>query len=239
MKVQNELAAGLWGDAEDDFKSLTSRIYSELRTDILTCRLRPGERLRIGTLTSRFASSLSAVREALSRLAAEGWLVGRDQRGFTVSSVSVEELLDLFKTRARIECLALGLAIGNADKNWEADVSEAYGRLLRAQGISETYWLREEWVACHNQFHHTLIEGCKSASLIAIAHTLSERSQRYRYLSTTVPSHRDGTEEHRSLFEAVLARDVNRGSETLQLHYETTARILLESNVDLTTDVKG
>jgi GntR family transcriptional regulator, carbon starvation induced regulator len=217
-------------------KSLTSRIYFELRKEILTCKLPPGEKLRIGTLTKRFDSSLSSVREAMSRLAAEGWLVSRDQRGFTVADVSRLDLLDLFKTRAQIECLALSQAIQIGSKNWEAEVSFSYGELLRNQGSSSTYWHSEEWVTSHDTFHMALIGGCGSPALIGIAKQLSERSQRYRYLSNTLSTHRDGSAEHRALFEAVLARDEHRARDILSTHYETTASILAEGSLPLVVE---
>ncbi|MEQ6333752.1 GntR family transcriptional regulator [Sphingobium sp. MK2] len=215
---------------EPDARSLTSRIYQELRKEILQCKLPPGEKLRISTIKDRFDSSLSSVREAMTRLAAEGWLVSRDQRGFTVAGVSRDDLVDLFRTRAQIECLALGQALSFADKHWEADVSMAYGDLVRNQGASENYWLAEHWVSSHDRFHKALISGCKSPALIAIVEQLSIRSQRYRHLSTTLPSHRDGSAEHRALFESVLARDCDRAQTILSSHYEMTAQILADGS---------
>ena len=62
--------------------SLTETVTRQLRQDILRCMLRPGARLRTGELCARFGVSLAAVREALSRLAAEGLVLADPQRSF-------------------------------------------------------------------------------------------------------------------------------------------------------------
>jgi GntR family transcriptional regulator, carbon starvation induced regulator len=226
----DDLQVLMISDTESEARTLTTRIYRELRADIITCRLNPGEKVRIATVKDRYGSSLSAAREAMTRLAAEGWLTSEDQKGFSVAGVSRSELADLFLTRTRIECLALEQAIAAKDRNWEADVITAYGDLVRHQGQEEAYWLSDNWVASHNHFHRVLIAGCRSPSLIAIAENLAQRSQRYRYLSTVTPSHRDGSGEHRKLFEAVLAHDTIQGQAILTAHYETTAEILMSGD---------
>ena len=53
-------------------KSLTALAYERLREDIITCRLRPGEKLPINTMAEQYEVGASAVREALSRLVTEG-----------------------------------------------------------------------------------------------------------------------------------------------------------------------
>src|SRR3954468_1853004 len=92
-------------------KSLTEAVVEALRADILTCRLLPGAKLKIGDLCTRFGVSLGAVREALSHLAAEGLVVAETQRGFQVAPVSAEDLADLTATRIDIEGLALRRSI--------------------------------------------------------------------------------------------------------------------------------
>ena len=57
---------------------------------------------------------MSGVREALSRLWAEGLVVAEPQRGFHVSPVSLEHLTDLTLTRMEIEGLCLSRSIGRS-----------------------------------------------------------------------------------------------------------------------------
>ena len=214
-------------DAEP--KSLTTLIYRTLRSDILCCRLAPGERLKISALQDRFKSSLSGVREALSRLSTEGLVAATDQRGFCVATVSLEDLQDVIRIRRMIEGLALRMAIEIASPVWEASVSSAYAELVRQdQRAGAKYGVDEAWVLAHETYHRSLVMGCNSPSLISICLQLSERLQRYRYLSSNTFPHRDGPSEHRSIFNAVLERDAEKAIRLLDQHFAQTAQVLTQ-----------
>jgi DNA-binding transcriptional MocR family regulator len=78
--------------ADERPRSLTSAVQERLRADILSTRLLPGQKLHIAGLAKQFSVSLAAVREALSRLVADGLVQASDQRGFRVSPVSPADL---------------------------------------------------------------------------------------------------------------------------------------------------
>src|SRR3546814_13242605 len=80
--------------------SLTERAYKRLRDDLLTCRLAPGDKLNIKEISETLGVSLGAIREALSRLTSEGFVIADERRGFRASPISVEELRDLALGRA-------------------------------------------------------------------------------------------------------------------------------------------
>ena len=106
-------------------RSLTEHAYEALRADILSCRLRPGLRLKIAELCERLGVSLGAVREALAKLTAEGLVIAEAQRGFRVAPVSSADLTDITRTRIDIEsmCLARAIAVGGIE--WEAGIVAA------------------------------------------------------------------------------------------------------------------
>ena len=78
--------------------TLTELVYASVRGDILAGRLGPGERLRLATLTERHGVSLSVVREALTRLAAQKLVTAEPQLGFAVATMSAAELQDLIRS---------------------------------------------------------------------------------------------------------------------------------------------
>ena len=76
-------------------KTQSDAAYAALREAILSCRLEPGAKIKINDAAAEFEFSPGAVREALSRLAAERMAVATAQKGFTVAAISAEELIDL------------------------------------------------------------------------------------------------------------------------------------------------
>ena len=117
--------------ADDRPRSLTSAVQERLRADILSTRLLPGQKLHIAGLAKHFSVSLAAVREALSRLVADGLVQASDQRGFRVSPVSPADLRDVTQTRVDIEGLALRRSIERGDRTWLASVEQSFVALCR------------------------------------------------------------------------------------------------------------
>src|SRR5258707_2850047 len=112
--------------ADNRPRSLTSAVQERLRTDILATRLLPGQKLHIAGLAKQFSVSLTAVREALSRLVADGLVQASDQRGFRVSPVSSADLEDVTHNRIDIGSLPLRRSIERGEQAWPAAVEPAF-----------------------------------------------------------------------------------------------------------------
>jgi DNA-binding GntR family transcriptional regulator len=91
-------------------ESTGQRIESALLDDIAAGQLEPGERLDETKLAERFGVSRTPVREALSRLTAQGVLVTGEKRGVRVAQYSREELAQMFEAMQEIESFCARLA---------------------------------------------------------------------------------------------------------------------------------
>ena len=172
--------------ADERPRSLTSAVQERLRADILSTRLLPGQKLHIAGLAKQFSVSLAAVREALSRLVADGLVQASDQRGFRVSPVSPADLRDVTQTRVDIEGLALRRSIERGDQEWLVIGGRSFRSALRRavhsiRTIPTHHY--EEWVVRHRVFHRTLVNACGSQWLLGFRDVLHEQSERYRRLS--------------------------------------------------------
>lgn len=88
---------------------MNGSVFTRLREDILAGHLMPGARLRTEMLRSRYGVGGSPLREALMRLEAEGFVQLEFNKGFRVTGVSREHLLDLARTRIEVEgCFCAG-----------------------------------------------------------------------------------------------------------------------------------
>lgn len=212
-------------------RSLTSTVFHLLRRSILFGQLEPGAKLKPGHLATQYQVSLSAIREALSRLAAEGLLDSEDHRGFRVAKVSKEELLDLTQARIDVECTALRRSIELGDEAWEARVKAAYEALQGAEG--RPLLMDQRRYDSHLDFHLALLEACGSDWLLRLRGILFERAERYRLLSTTYPkSRREVALEHKRLLDAVLKRDADKACSILARHTMETTKTLLAIEKD-------
>lgn len=213
--------------------TLASSVYDMLRDDILSGELEPGEKLRVEFLRERYGVGNSPVREALNRLSADGWVIREDQKGFSVSTVSKDDLLELIKTRCWLEEIALRESIRLGGDQWEEAIVLAFHRLSRApRSASETAYVRNpDWENLHRTFHMSLIAACESRWLYGFCEQLSDRADRYRQLAARVAySKRNELEEHRAIMDAAVNRRADEAVELLFAHYRKTANIIVESH---------
>ena len=80
--------------------TLAETTFVRLRADILGARFQPNEKMLVERLRTEYGVGATPLREALSKLSSLDLVVAEGQRGFRVAPVSIENLLDITKTRA-------------------------------------------------------------------------------------------------------------------------------------------
>ena len=195
--------------------------YQRIKRDIIFGDLAPGSKLKLDGLRVRYSASMSTLRETLNRLASEGFVDAQDQRGFFVTPVSREDLIEIANLRVLLECHALRLSVENGDTDWEGNLVAAHHKLhlmeqkmLEGDDSQKEDWKRYDW-----EFHLAMIEACGSKNLLSLHAVLYDKYLRYQMLVLTYRGE-EAVEEHREMFDAALARDVERAARTLQTHIE-------------------
>ena len=192
----------------------------------------PGSKLRISDLTETLEVSLGAVREALSRLGAEGLVIAKSQKGYRVTPLSVSELRDLTDARIEIERIVLSRSIERGDLEWETALVGAWHRLSRIdeRAVDDPRRLSDQWVIAHASFHDALVGACGSVKLLQIRSQLYEQSERYRrYSAPLAKTERNVALEHLQIFDATIARKPAEAVELMTEHLMKTAAIIITS----------
>lgn len=210
-------------------RTIANDVYEEFRKDVIACRWLPGSKVNIQSLVQKYAVSLGAVREALSKLSAEGLVTAKAQRGYTVAEVSPEDLRELTETRVLIEQECLRLAIERGGLDWETGIVASHHRLSNTPYTlaGDPAVLDERWVVAHREFHRALVSACENRWLLRVRGQLYDQSERYRQLSVRLSRvHRDVAREHKSIADAVIAKDTTRVMELIASHIWTTTDIV-------------
>lgn len=130
------------------------RVAHILRQEIVSGRLRPGERLREVDLAEQLGTSRAPVREALRQLEQEGLVISYPYRGTEVLGVSQEEVDEvLIPVRLVLERFAVRHAVPRLTEQHLQGLEAALGRLRRAASAGDLELVAEADV----QFHDTLI----------------------------------------------------------------------------------
>jgi len=196
-----------------------SSTYQRIKHDIIFGELEPGLKLKLEGLRQRYSASMSTLRETLNRLASEGFVDALDQRGFFVTQVSREDLVEIANLRVLLECHALRLSVENGDTDWEGNLVAAHHKLhlmeqkmLDGDDSQKEDWKRYDW-----EFHKALILACGSQNLLSLHAMLYDKYLRYQMLVLTYRGE-EAVDEHRGMFEAALARDVDLAAAVLKKH---------------------
>ncbi|MFD1213636.1 GntR family transcriptional regulator [Arthrobacter sp. GCM10027362] len=212
-----------------------SRTADEIRSAVLGGGWKPGERLRPAVLAERFGTSTTVVREALARLAGDGLVAARRNRGFFVPQLDLRELGDVTELRCVSEALAARLSLERGDLQWESELNAAHHHLSRVprRDPAAAERITEEWTAAHKAFHAKILEAAACPAMSRLAANLAGSTELYRRWAapSAAAAVRDVEREHRSILEAALARDAAGLAALLRAHYEATVQVVLESGL--------
>lgn len=208
--------------------TIAASVYDELRSEILSGRLRPGERLKPAEIGERLQASGTVVREALTRLAAQHLVRSRQNQGFTVVPLVRRDLENLTTVRMHVEPHALRLAVERSDLQWESKALAAHHLLANSYPASHPVdKTTDEFANLHAKFHETLIAGCNNPLLTDMCHMLWNMSDLYRRWSVTSGKAVNRASEHQQILDACLARKPELAEELLRKHIQGTTEILL------------
>lgn len=206
-----------------DNATLTDRVYSSLREDILFNRLPPGAPLAETAVAAALNVSRGPVREALRRLDAEGLVTVTPRRGAVVSSFTPEEFLDAYRVREALEVLAIRLATLHLS---EANLTELERLHEDMLGYAEAEDI-DGFFTANAAFHATFVNASQNKKLQEIYRPLVNQMRRYRLSSLSL---RGGMlrscEEHGNILEAVKQKNADEAARLLRAHIQVPQAIL-------------
>jgi DNA-binding GntR family transcriptional regulator len=209
-----------------DNLTLSQRVYEHLRGEILANRLAPGTELSEVALSRELEISRGPIREALSRLAAEGLITMRPRRRAEVRSLTTQELIDAYQVREALEVMAVRLAIPRIT---EADLARLDDLIDQMAGHASRRAVAD-FFAANVAFHETLCELSGNKKLQEVHHRLEGEISRFQARTLALRgSLESSVSEHRAILAAVRLGDVEKAGELTAAHVRVPAQRLQES----------
>jgi GntR family carbon starvation induced transcriptional regulator len=218
--------------------SLTHRAYSRLRSDLISCRLPAESRLNVAKLQKDLRVSQAAVREALSRLTAEGLVIIERNAGFRAAPISRSGFRDLTAACANTEVPCLRSALEQGDLEWEGQLLSTYhiaGKVLdRVVAGNEDI---SAYVSYRQEFHETLLSPCKNQWMLWAWRLLYAQHMRYRHtFKALLLFESDLKSDYAFFIDRVFARDAEAAVRACLENYEKVAQFV-ERNMAIAADV--
>lgn len=196
-------------------------VDDRLREAILRGELAPGEKLTAAALAARWSVSPTPLREAFRRLAAEGLVELRPQRGARVASASPRDAEEVYELRLILEPRALRDSLEHSDDLHRSDIQRAHARYGDAMARAGTDLLGA--LDAHRDFHATLLARCTNGRLLDLVLELADHSQRFQVLAVGASAgHHDVIAEHQTLCDDACAGRVDDAVQHLREHLRLT-----------------
>jgi len=207
---------------------LPTIVYDVVRKAIMEGVYRPGESVRQEALARQFSVSRVPIREALSRLEAEGLVVLRPRRGYVVKELDHNEIAEIFEMRAVMEEHAAYVA---TKVRTAQDIVAVEALLSRMEAMSSgTLSEAPQWVETNRIFHHRIFASSKREHLCqAIGNYRAWVDGCIRIEIAVTGRLEEAHKDHREIVSAFVEGDADRAGRLSREHCMHTAERLLKA----------
>jgi DNA-binding GntR family transcriptional regulator len=189
-------------DNAESFTTVAQKTYDLLRDALLNGEFLPGQSISLRSTAEALGISQMPVRQALSRLQAEGILVMHENRTLTVPEVTPALIIEYRDIRIALEGLAAELASQRASPR---QIDELKGHLEAMQQAVQSTDVRH-YIAVNLKFHMCIYRASGSAALVSMIETIWAKFTAYNRWAAM--EHAIGTlTNHVRAFEGLMRRD--------------------------------
>lgn len=201
------------------FQTAEEYVYRRLRRSILSGEIRGGTHLNQDDVANSLRVSRTPVRQAFLRLGSEGLITNRPNRGSIVTSLSPEDIFELFEIRAVLEGFAASLAVQNIDKQAMKAIE------TRASALEVVETNSKRWLDQHDEFHNLICELSRRPRLTEKVKRLRQLVVPYLrlYLSANNEAEICG-HEHGALVEVMRSGTPRAAEKAMREHVLSSAK---------------
>lgn len=219
--------------------TLAEQAYEELRSQIVSGRLRGGERLLADELADKLAISQTPVKEAIAQLERDGLVEGTARRASVVRRFTPADIVEIFEARMLLELHAMESAFA------AGRVTPAFAIHIRAlfeAHIAEVRKQNEEALAeairLDREFHEALVELGANETIAGWHRIVQRQTQTIRNFTLKTYTLERTTREHAAIVEAIERGNAAATLAALKAHL-TESRDAMVSRAPEELPVRG
>ncbi len=187
-------------------ESLADAAYRHLKRLILSATLSPDTVIDEKLVAAELGMSRTPVRQATSRLAAEGFVRVLPQRGTLVAQLSVSDIEQVYLLRSLVEPVAASLAAQRATPQ-DLERLETFEREYLAEFDIEDHIPDH---ALHTRLHTAIAEVAGMPRLVRLIRELQEQTQWFLAVRVREGRQVPSPHSHQTLLSAIRDGDAER-----------------------------
>ncbi|HEY8582469.1 MAG TPA: GntR family transcriptional regulator [Capillimicrobium sp.] len=217
--------------AQIEHVDLNEKVYEQLRGALLSGSLRAGSRVNLASLADQLGVSRSPIHQALTRLAAEGFLKVRSRRGYEVTPVTPAAVDEEYDVRLALELFAADQTVGRLDVEQLAGFEAALQRTLEPLDAPDGVDLHA-FIATNQTFHRRQLDFAANATMTSLYGNLRVTMLMERLLAAldlTASTAAAMRSQHVDLYESFAAGDRRAAKRVIRAHVELGRELAMEA----------
>ena len=191
------------------------KLISNIRKEVSSGILKPGDQLEVNALAERFGVSRTPIREAIRTLVESGVLETRPRKGSFVRVLSAKQLLDLFQVAAELEGMACRLAALSLTKENVEAIERGFAKCIQAAEVQNN----AEYAMANLDFHTAIHNASGNDWLIEQLRQLQINLNSYRTMPYEIRGRlKKSTDEHKIICDAILSGDGEHACNLMRDH---------------------
>lgn len=195
--------------------SYKNKVYRELKTAIISQKIKSGELLNERKLADELGISRTPVREALQMLVNDGWVIVEPWKGAYVSPINEKVLTEVFQVRLALESLAIEIIADSIDGRH----LESLSNILKKQEKLKENYQADDFIKVDREFHMAIAHITENKILIDMLNNLSDMIRRIGVQAVQdVNRYIETLDEHTSILNALKKKNKGEAIKAIREH---------------------
>jgi len=209
--------------------SLKDRVYKNIKSQIILGNIKPGTKLLEKELAEAMEISRGPIREALSKLEKDGFVILTPRKGVTVTNITSQEIKDILEERDLLEQFAVAKTFSNLDQTklieLENELKEKLSEINKI--VDNNKIIQQTHFSLDSKFHSFFTNGCGNKKIIETLDNLRDHIHRLESFYYTRSLFEKSTQGHLEVIAFVKQKDFNLFNEKLIQHSNSLKNYLL------------
>jgi len=207
-------------------KTLSEKVYKTLKNDLTYLKIKPNSILQERKIAEEFSISRTPVREAIQRLANEGWVKINSRKNIVANPILEKDVKEIFQFRRIIEPMVIQIILEQriADLSLINELQNILRNMKKAEDNSA------EFINMDQDFHTLLISKINNNKLNKTWELLSDEIIRLGMVAIQKPGRLSNViEEHQRIIDGLVDTKMIEARKSCIDHLFSTENIIFNS----------
>lgn len=204
----------------------TETAYKYIKDRILNGTYKPSQKLVEAQLSEDVGVSRNTIKKALLMLQRENLVEMESNKGATIKSYSMDEIINYLEIREVLEGL---VARNAANKISDADLHTLGLYMEQMKRHIEEHEF-EQYSQLNQKFHEIIYTASKNKPAVEMIHIIKNQLSRIQFRTILVPGrNQESLREHIRIYEAMKSRDEKEASAAIEAHIRSIQQVIVQN----------